>query len=372
MGSLQQRYSAKRTWVKWAFLMVAITVLAIGVVRSGWLSAPYPVKTAVVSKGSIRSFITVSGKLISTDQMSLASPVTARVTSIAVKEGATIKQEQTLLHFDARDVLTRIEERQAVLSVALEVQQSAKLDWESLAQIYELGGESKKSVTDAQLKLHSAVRDVNAIQSEIRRQRFELERFSVKSPITGIVTAVPANKGSWVSQGEVLMKLSGSASREIEVKIDSGDTNTVSLGKVVTLSSEAYPGTEWTGKITWIAPATKMEGSSNTLDVRVSLSDRAPHLVLGQQVDVNIPTASADDVLVIPSVAVSTRQGKSSVAVIENGAIRFVPVILGISELKSTEVKNGLSAGQIIVLPDGKPLKEGDKVYSETASRNAT
>lgn len=362
---------AKRSRIALLFLILALGVTTTFFVSGAWLRNPYPVKTALVAKGNIQSFITVSGSLISPDDISLASPVAGRLTSISVKEGDVSVKGQTLLQFDARDLLARIDDRQAALRAALEVQRAAKHDWQALIEVQALGGESEKTVEDARLKWRSALDDGNTIALELKRHRLELERFSVKSPISGIITAAPANLGTWVNQGEVLLKLSGSAGRQIEVKVDSGDTNSVSPGKLVTLSSETYPGIEWTEKIAWIAPATKKEGSSNTLAVRIPLSTRAPDLTLGQQIDVKIPTVSASDVLVIPTAAVSTRQEKPSVAILDNGTIRFVPVSLGVSEQKTTEVRKGLSAGQMVVLPDGKPMKDGDKAYSEASERKA-
>ena len=364
--------SRSRFWA-WALgLGVVVAAAAFGLARADWLHPATPVRTATVVRGNIQSFITVSGNLIASDEVSLFSPVSGRVTGVNVKEGSLSKPGQTLLTLDARDLLSRIDERRSALAAARRVAEAARHDWDALEQIYKLGGESHKTVADARLKWQESVRNAEAIGFDVRRQEIELERFTVKAPLAASVTALAATPGAWVNQGDMLMKLSGNATRDIEVKVDSGDAGAVSLGKAVTLSSEAMPGKEWPGKITWIAAATKKDVSSNTLAVRIPLTADAPPLTLGQQVDVRIPTFTASNVLVVPAAAVLTSQGKSSVAVIENGAVHLLTVTLGSAELKLVEVKSGVRAGQVIIVPDGKVLKEHDKVTVAPAAPATT
>ena len=359
----------------WAFgiaLILVALACAIPAARGNWLKPGYPVKTVVIARGNIQSYITVSGNLISSDEVALVSPASARIVSVDAVEGANGRRDQALLHLDTRELQSRLGERRSALQTALAVRQSARHDWEALQQIYLVGGESSKTVADAKLKWQEATRDVAAIESDISRQQLELERYTVKAPLAGTVTAVQATAGAWVNQGEVLMKMAGSSSREIEIKIDSGDANAVALDKAVTLSSEAYPDAEWSSKISWIAPSTKKDGTSNTLAVRVPLSAQMPAFTLGQQVDVKIPTAMANNVLLVPSAAIFTAQGKSAVAVVENGVVRFRAITLGSAELKTVEVRSGLSAGQVVIIPEGKILKENDKVSAANAGPHPT
>jgi hypothetical protein len=54
------------------------------------------------------------------------------------------------------------------------------------------------------------------------------------------------------------------------------------------------------------------------------------------------------------------------VAVAEDSSVRLIPVELGIGDLTHTEITRGLKDGQQIILPEGKPLREGDKIALDT------
>jgi RND family efflux transporter MFP subunit len=315
-----------------------------------------------VGQGPINAFVSATGNVISRDELAINSPVSAHILELNTAEGEQVAKGAVLAHFDDRDDLLQVDKARASLALAKQNQVEARRDWERLQQIFIAGGEARKAVDDARLHWQAAVKDVRLAQYELHHAQLNLERLHIRAPADGIVTARLARAGAWTKQGDMLFKLAPSGMREIEVKLDAGDSAAATVGKSVTASSDAFPGREWREKITWVAPATNKEGAANTLNVRVSLGADAPPLVLGQQADVKISTASAENALIIPAAAVISRQGKSMVAVVANDSVHLVPIATGIEDLATTEVKSGVSAGQRIILPEGKTLREGDKV----------
>jgi multidrug efflux pump subunit AcrA (membrane-fusion protein) len=130
----------------------------------------------------------------------------------------------------------------------------------------------------------------------------------------------------------------------------------------VELTSDAFPGYTWVEKVLEVAPAVRKEGAANSIKVRVSCGAKAPGLKLGQQVDAKIRTAYRADTVKLPFDALISTAGKTSVAMVKNGIICFVPVVLGIEDAVSVEIVSGVSTGQEVILPEGKPYKEGVRV----------
>jgi macrolide-specific efflux system membrane fusion protein len=56
-----------------------------------------------------------------------------------------------------------------------------------------------------------------------------------------------------------------------------------------------------------------------------------------------------NDVLMVPTAAVQTANGNSTVRVLKNGTVTQVPVEVGISSDTDTEITSGLSEGQTVV-----------------------
>lgn len=135
------------------------------------------------------------------------------------------------------------------------------------------------------------------------------------------------------------------------------------------ITSDAFPGRQWTEKIVRLASAINRENTADTFNIRLSLGSDAPPLRLGSQVDVKIRTAFKSNALKLPSAALINNNGKTAVAVIQNGRIHFIPVITGIEDLTHTEIVQGLQAGRQVILADVKTLREGDRVSPLTETR---
>jgi multidrug efflux pump subunit AcrA (membrane-fusion protein) len=117
--------------------------------------------------------------------------------------------------------------------------------------------------------------------------------------------------------------------------------------------------------VTRVAPAVEKQGGANSIKVRVSCGAQAPDLKLGQQVDAKIRTAHRAGIVKLPFDCLISSAGQTTVAVVEQGVIRFVPVVTGIEDAVSVEIVKGVSAGDTVVLPQGKPLKPGERVKAE-------
>lgn len=67
----------------------------------------------------------------------------------------------------------------------------------------------------------------------------------------------------------------------------------------------------------------------------------------------------------MPFAALISKDEKTWVAAIEQGRVKLLPVVTGIEDLTHTEILQGVSAGQQVILAEGKTLNEGDRVRVE-------
>jgi multidrug efflux pump subunit AcrA (membrane-fusion protein) len=83
----------------------------------------------------------------------------------------------------------------------------------------------------------------------------------------------------------------------------------------------------------------------------------------GQQVDADIRTAWNPNTLKIPFEALISRDGQTMVAVLENGHVHMKTVETGIEDFAMAEIKQGLNAGEMVILSKGLVLQDGDRVH---------
>lgn len=193
-----------------------------------------------------------------------------------------------------------------------------------------------------------------------------LDNLNVTAPFAGLITLSPVRAGQWIIvPPEALFTLADLERREIEVQIDADDSAGIAAGQEVTLSSDAFPGRQWSERVMRLAPSVEKEEAANTVNVYLSLGKAAPPLRLGQQVDVKIRTAFRPKALKVPFAALISKDEKTWVAVIEQGRVKLLPVVTGIEDLTHTEILQGVRAGQQVILAEGKTLNEGDRVRVE-------
>lgn len=326
-----------------------------------------PVKTVMVEQGPVSVFLTATGKVASGHEVKLTARSTGQVVEVYVKEGQRVAAGKVLARLDDKAVRAQIGKVEAALRLAqAEVAQVAQTV-ARLRRVVPSGLEPAYKLEDAEAQLKSAQAKEGVAAAELRLARVALDNLNVAAPFAGLITVIPVRTGQWVVPPEVLLTLADLERREIEVKVDADDSADIAVGQEVALSSDAFPGRQWSERVTRLAPSVEKEEAANTVNVYMSLSKAAPPLRLGQQVDVKIRTAFRPRVLKVPFGALINKDDKTWVAVIEQGRVKLMPVATGIEDLTHTEILQGVKVGQQVILAEGKVLNEGDRVRSEAA-----
>lgn len=319
--------------------------------------------TAVtVERGSISSSVLVNGMVVNKEEISMHSSVSAGVLELMVEDGQHVHRGQLLARLDEREANLHLLRAQANLRHLHQREEQARLDYERLAAIHELGGESGKTVEDAHLHWQSLRKEVELAGLEQSQAQLQLERYRITAPSDSVIIAAHSRVGAQLRVGDALFRLAPEGGREIEARMDAGDSAALATGNTVVIASDAYPGQSWPGTITWIAPAASREGSLNQLAFRISMKSITVPLVQGQQVDVKVEVLSQERALKLPSAAILSQDGKRYVATRSQGRIRFKEVKTGIEDASYSEILSGLREGDTIVLAQGKKLREGQAV----------
>ncbi|MDQ0634455.1 HlyD family secretion protein [Arthrobacter pascens] len=106
-----------------------------------------------------------------------------------------------------------------------------------------------------------------------------------------------------------------------------------------------------TGKVVSIAQTSSTTNGVVTYPVTVSIDNPPAALRLGQSASITVTTATADNALVVPSLAVTTSGTRQTVNVVKDGVTTPKQVTTGISANGRTQVLTGLSEGDQIELP---------------------
>lgn len=195
---------------------------------------------------------------------------------------------------------------------------------------------------------------VEQAEQALKRAELNLEAATLRAPFAGVVTAVNIVPGSQASSGSAALTLIDRSTLQVDLKLSENDAVEVVVGQPVTLSIDSLSGWAAEGEVSYIAPAAETTNDVVTYGVQVSFPDDEPRVKVGMTANVDITTATKDNVLLVPSTALLPK-GSGRVVQVPNAdgtTVQEVEVRTGLTDGTYTEILGGLDEGdQVVALP---------------------
>ena len=186
----------------------------------------------------------------------------------------------------------------------------------------------------------------------------------------GTVTAINA-KNDQVDlssqSGEPAVAIADLSDLQVTVNLSKSDAPLIEEGQIAVLTT----GEEsFNGKVTHIDPIASTEtdqtGTSTALKSIISFDTPPENLFVGFDIDVEITTNTAENVLAIPIEALLYDEDNNPyVYIVENGKATVTPIEIGIQSTTHVEVKDGLALDHTIVLSPDDTISDGTMVTSK-------
>lgn len=181
---------------------------------------------------------------------------------------------------------------------------------------------------------------------------------AVYAPISGTVTGLSLQVGSVLaaqsnslggSASQKIASIQTDASPTVQINLTQIDTPKVRIGNIATLTFDAFPAKTYTGKIVSIDTIGVVSSSVTTYPAVIKLDAVVADIFSNMTASANIITQMKDNILLVPSSAVQTNNGQSSIRIIKNGQMETINVETGLSSGIETEIISGLSEGDTVV-----------------------
>lgn len=309
------------------------------------------VVTATVQQRTLENEIRAPGEVKSNAYATaLVSPrIPAQVVRRHAKLGDIVKVGQALVTLSSVDVA----EAQGTLIVT-------ERDWQ---RVKSLGADavSAKRYTEAQVARDQARAKLRAygigdgeIGALLKQGSTRANGdFSLLAPQAGRITSDDFVIGERIEPGKPLFTLNDEAIVWVEAQLASDAAERAQPGAVVRVMAHDQA---LSGKVIQLSHRT-VEGSRTT-PVRIEVINKGDLLHAGEFVEAHIATASATTSLAIPTEAIVQLQGQPSVFKAgDQGRFEIVPLSVGETRGDLTVIKQGLAAGDVIVVKGTYVLK---------------
>jgi multidrug efflux pump subunit AcrA (membrane-fusion protein) len=191
---------------------------------------------------------------------------------------------------------------------------------------------------------------------------YQLTSGTIVAPTNGVVSDLVITEGLQIGSSNTTAGSSTNTSNQAIASIKTGNSTTVSVniaevdapkiqvGQKATITFDAIANKTFTGKVMGINTTGVVSSGVTAYPAVIQLDDISDNSVFpNMSATANIISKVKDNVILVPSSAVSALGSTSTVKVMKNGQVTTVTVGVGDSSDSQTEITSGISEGDIVV-----------------------
>jgi len=376
-------------------ILVLIVIIAAGgawyLLKKGDKAPQY--KTASVHRTDLEATVTATGTVNAVTTVLVGTQVSGTINALYVDYNSPVTKGQLLAQIDPSTFQAQVDQARANLLNAeanLEKSEASLVDaqrtYERNKQLIAKNFIAQSDLDTSETNVQTNKAQVDAARASVLQNRAALSQAEtnlrytkILSPVNGTVISRNIDVGQTVAasfQTPTLFTIANDLTKmQIDTSVDEADVGNVKVGQEARFTVDAYPDTNFTGKVAQVRNAAVMVQNVVTYDVVVQVDNKDLKLKPGMTANVSIITARRSGVLVVANSALRyhpEKQGNGSanspkksakgdkgpgVWILENDKPKHVRVAAGISDGSFTEIISG-------------PLKEGQEVIVAALGQN--
>ena len=368
--------------LKWiaGLLLLAIIVWAAW----SWLKPKDAVSylTEEVKRGNISQTVSATGEIASSHMVEVGAQASGQIRKLHVKLGQKIKQGDLIAEIDSRNQTntlntnrSQLETYQAKLASAQIALGTAEKKYAREKALWAQDATSKQELEDAQDALAAAKATITELKSSIKQTQISINTAEtdlgytrITAPMDGTVVAIPVEEGQTVNANQstpTIIQLANLETMLNKMQIAEGDATKVKPGQKVKFTILSEPDQTVEATLDTIDPGltTMSQGeyktSTDTSEkaiyyyARALVPNEGGKLAIGMTTQNTIEINQANNVLIVPSVAIK-KQGAKSIVRVQgaDGQAKDQEITVGLKDSMNTEVKSGLKAGDKVILSE--------------------
>jgi multidrug resistance efflux pump len=306
---------------RWYHRTSARLVLAVAALVGALAIVPWPLH------------VTADCVIIPSERAYVRSPIAGEIAEILVDEASHVAKGDVIARLDDRHLvaerakaaadiarieaeLTRLQHgnrkeeiarQRAILEAKSSDVEFARAEADRRTQMYAEGVSPQQAVTAAQhdLQVNEAARseaaaalklllagsrpeEIAVAEAQLKRARAELvyieqqltDMVVIRAPIDGVVLTSRFRERlhEHVDAGGLVCEIANLATVHAEIFVPERETDSLVVGRPVTVKVESYPTQPFDGKVDFIAPSVERSDRTNTVRISVALDNRAGRL----------------------------------------------------------------------------------------------
>jgi RND family efflux transporter MFP subunit len=304
------------------------------------------VSTITIDKKPFYHQVDIRGAVQSRNNVLISAETPAAVQNILVSEGQQVRKGQLLITQDGEVLGRTIKELESSLELATTMHERQKKLWEQNIGTEVQYLEMKNRKESLELKLATT--------------RSQLNKTRIKAPFNGVVDMIDVRVGEMAQPGMPIIRLVSMSNMYIKADVSESFIGKFRRGQEVKVH---FPSTDYTihSKISSIGQV--INPNNRTFEIEIIIPANGAKVKPNMITVLTLADYVNENAMVVPTnIIQSDRMGKYAFLVEEeegNSIVRRVDIEPGITYGIETEIKQGLSGGETLVLKGGIGLTEG-------------
>jgi HlyD family secretion protein len=365
------------------YFWIGAGVLAVALITFGMWPRPVEVDVATIDRGDIRVELVDEGRTRMHDVYTVSAPVSGRLLRVEVESGDVVRKGAVIARMtqasagflDPRsDIAARaaVDAAEAALRAAGTELDLAQREHDRVHSLLARQLVAQAAADNSQARLDAARAARDARNAELARARSALQpadrrggaSVDIRAPADGHVLSVPQESENVLPAGSPLILIGDPSHVEVVAEFLSQDAVRIQPGASATI--ENWGGAPLAATVERIEPVARMKVSAlgveeQRTNVILQFADAAAAARLGHdyRVDARIVIEEVKDVVRAPLGALFRHEEGWAVYKLIDRHAKLTPVTIGSADTSFREIKEGLAAGDVVVLFPGSTTTDG-------------
>lgn len=315
------------------------------------------VKAWNTAKQTVQPFVEAVGTLKPYDEATISPEVDGILSSVKVDEGSVVTKGMVLAVIKDTDYRLALDQAASARKQAEALLANVELEYRRKESLLKEDLVTRQQFDDVSTRLSVAAQDLDRATSALALARERLGKTVVRSPMNGTVRQRMATSGDFARASVPILSIIQSDPLKLTFAVTEKDLGSVKVGQKVVFTVDAFPTSEFEGRLNVLYPS--LDERSRTLTVEALVPNDDLTLKAGLFARVKVHTSAPKEAVVVPATALLYEGTRIRVFVLDGDKAGERAVAVGGKYGDMVEIKEGLKAGEQLVVVGQNQLADG-------------
>lgn len=321
-----------------------------------------PARVAEITYSRQAQSLVLAGTVVPRIESTLGFRVSGKIVQRSVDVGAVVTPGQLIAQLDPADYRLAVDNARAALASAEADHFRARADHERYQALKGGAAFTPQTLEQRQSLAATALARVDQARSQLSSAENNLAYTELRADTAGVVTAVQAEVGQVMAQGQGVVRVARTDELEILVGVPEHRLKVVRDSAAAGFELWSDPGRRHAAKLRELSPSA--DPTSRTYPARFSIADPPEFIGLGMTATLSFERPDAVPVAEVPLAAIFQRGTRPAVWVVDKatGAVELRMVVIARWRSDTAAILSGVKDGELIATAGVHKLEVGQIV----------